>query len=130
MGRGSRSPNSDPFAPARRRLERWRSLRSPGQRIPEELWASALELAREHGVSKTAIALRMDYYSVKKRLESAPTDEDGAEFVEVPLGALLSGSECVVELEDGHGARLRIELKGQATAELASVVLALWQGSR
>jgi hypothetical protein len=50
--------------------------------------------------------------------------------VEVPFDALVSGSECIVELEDGQGARLRIELKGQATSELASVVLALWQGSR
>jgi hypothetical protein len=130
MGSGSRSQSSDPFVSLRRRLERWRSRRSPGQRIPEELWASALELARVHGISKTAIGLRMDYYSVKRRLESVPVVEESAEFVEVPFGALLSGSECIVELEDGHGARLRVELKGQATSELASVVLALWQGSR
>jgi len=129
MSRGSKQRKADPFTATRRKLERWRDRRSPGQRIPEALWAAALSLAREHGTSKTALSLRLDYYSLKKRLEATPAEES-AEFVEVPLGALLSGSECIVELADGQGARLRIELKGQATSELASVVLSLWKGSR
>jgi len=129
MSRRPRGRSADPFATTRRKLERWRDRRAPGERIPEPLWAETCALAAEHGISKTALSLRLDYYSVKKRLEASPPEER-AEFLEVPFGALLSGSECIVELEDGQGARLRIELKGQATSELASVVLALWQGSR
>ena len=40
-----------------RRFERWRSAHTARLPIPERLWAAAVELAREHGVSRTAQAL-------------------------------------------------------------------------
>jgi hypothetical protein len=48
------------LASVRRELERWR--RDPGRRrcISAALWEAAAELAREHGVSRTARELRLD----------------------------------------------------------------------
>jgi hypothetical protein len=96
----------------RLRLERWRKNREHRSPIPEELWASAAELASEYGLAKTARALRLDYYSLKERLKasgqpSAPEANTRPAFVElVPQPPAIS--ECTVELEDPSGARMRI----------------------
>ena len=116
----------------RRDFERWRSSRSRGRQIPDRLWAAAAVLAREHGVSKTASTLGLDYYSLKKRASVAgPVEtEPAAEFLAVPVEALTAAPECVVEIEDGAGACLRVALRGGATREAEAVARALWSASR
>ena len=44
-----------------RLFERWRSAHTARLPIPERLWAAAVELAREQGVSPTAQALHLEY---------------------------------------------------------------------
>ncbi|NQU26069.1 MAG: hypothetical protein HQ567_32690 [Candidatus Nealsonbacteria bacterium] len=53
----------------RQRFERWRRTRKVRSRIPEPLWASAVKLAGRYGTHRTAKALRVDYYALKKRVE-------------------------------------------------------------
>ncbi len=116
---------------ARRRLERWRRRRNRPARIPEDLWALAVELAREHGLAPTARALRLDYYSLKKRLEGGGADRGASAarkvgpFVEVVASELLPPfAEFVVELEDAHGVRMRIQVKGGGVPDLSTLVRA------
>ena len=52
---------------AQRKIEQWRQRHRPRARIPEELWREAAQLACAHGVNRTARALRLDYYALKKR---------------------------------------------------------------
>ena len=126
---GARSTRPDDIERVRRQLEQWRRRRNRGRRIPESLWKAAVKLARRHGVSKTAQALRLDYYAIKKRLETtAPSrpgrEEPGGRFVELPLG--VAGPVCVVEVEEERGARLRLELHGLGAGELTGVVRSVW----
>ena len=58
-----------PFAELRSRLDTWRKSRQRGQCIPEDLWTSASELARLHGLSATASALKLNYYDLQRRLK-------------------------------------------------------------
>ncbi len=116
-------------------FEQWRRHRALGTRIPEALWQAAVEVGHEHGVSKTAQALGLDYYGLKKRLESSPAEGavaplSGSGFVEIPLGRPIAGSECVFELEDSQGARLRVELKGAGPSEVASLARTFWSLAR
>ena len=115
----------DPFFKIRVDLERWRRQREPGGRIPARLWSGAADLAREHGVSKTSTALRLDYYTLKDRLEADTSDSPlgadvrpGGGFVEIPfeIRQPTSVPECVLLLEDARGTRLRIELRGRAAS--------------
>jgi hypothetical protein len=128
--------NRDSLERVQRRFAQWRSQRAPSTRIPEDLWQAAVESGREHGVSKTAKALRLDYYGLKKRLESTPeegqpvTPRSGRGFVEIPLGVPAAGSDYVLELKDVHGARLRVELKGASPAEVESLARAFWSMAR
>jgi len=69
MGRGVAAD----LASVRRRLERWRRTRKKRGRIPEPLWAAAVKVAGRHGVNRTANVLRLDYYSLKDRVECEET---------------------------------------------------------
>ena len=77
--------------------------------IPEPLWASGAEVAREHGVFHTAKVLRLEYGTLKRMAPSArPMAKTAApafvELVAPPTGGL---SECLIELEGRHG-KMRI----------------------
>jgi len=128
MGTSGKARRSSMVA-VRRRLDRWRQQGRPGGRIPEALWAAAVELAREHGVSATARELGLAYYSLRERLEAASDSTGGAaaeprsaEFLEIPLGVLGGRSECRVEFESGDGVRLRVELSGAGLERLSALV--------
>ena len=52
---------------AQERFEQWRSSQTGRRPIPESLWVLASELARQHGVFRTAQVLRLDYNKLKRR---------------------------------------------------------------
>jgi hypothetical protein len=54
-----------------RRLRRWRSSHARRVPFPDALWAAAGELAREHGINRTAKALHLEYGKLKERAEAA-----------------------------------------------------------
>jgi hypothetical protein len=190
---GSRRTDALPASleAARRRFERWRRTRPARSRIPEALWASAVKAAGKHGVHRTAKALRLDYYSLKERVEVAAQGESGrgdathgksgrgdathgksdrnavavlrtsgreaaadgesrggavaargkaaaarggvaagggedgtttsATFVEVMPPVSGGASECILELEDPGGAKMRVHLKGVEAPDLAAL---------
>ena len=124
-----------PLERARRRFERWRRSRSRGTRIPRALWAAAVEAAREYGVSRTASVLRVDYYALKKRLQEQWTPSNDAPmlgelsaFVELAAPAERAMGECLLELEDVDGAKLRVHLKGVAAPDLAALAHSFRRG--
>jgi hypothetical protein len=103
-----------------------------GARIPESLWKLALELAARHGVSRTAIALRVDYYALKKRLDAqTPPRRVGSAaalaFVELPPPSLATAGGCVIEFEKASGAKMRIELRGSQVPDLATLGRSFWE---
>ena len=119
----------------RRRFEAWRRTRKLRSRIPEPLWASAVKLAGRYGIHRTAKALRVDYYALKKRVEGegaaaagkVPAGDAGARFLELPAAAWAGGGECTLELEDAGGAKLRVHLKGFEAPDLAVLSRSFWQ---
>ena len=130
--RRSRSRSSDvacrTLSSVRRDFARWRSQRESGGRIPALLWRAAAGLAGEHGVAKTSRTLGLDYYALKNHVDGAA--EGKPSFVEVALPSLSPAAECRVEVEDGRGTRLRVELRGASVAEVESLARALWSEGR
>ena len=124
----------------RQRWEDWRRTRRTRSWIPESLWATAVRAAAVYGICRTAKALRVDYYALKKRLEqesAGGADRSGenaaATFLELTsptdhgLAAVPVGRcECVVELEDADGAKMRIHLKGAQAPDLAALSRSFW----
>lgn len=114
----------------RRRLEDWRSSHARRARLPEPLWAEAVALARTQGLFQTARALRLDYASLKKRVQRSAAARPGAPpaFVEWIAQAAPNLSECVVELEGPRGGRMRIQWKATAPPDLIGLSRILWGG--
>jgi len=123
---------SPPLEGVRRRFERWRRTRKIGSRIPEPLWSAAVKSAEAHGIHPTAKALGVDYYSLKKRLKkkSASRSRVGsgseAAFVELAAPGQMAVQECILELEDVEGSKMRIHLKGIEAPDLAALSRSLW----
>jgi len=120
----------------RQRLERWRRNRKQRSRIPEELWTAAAELGRRYGLAKTAMALRLDYYSLKERIEAGGDGPGSCQvnvrpaFVELVPQPTTAASECTVELEDPSGVRMRIHLKGTTVPDLTGLSDSFWRMGR
>jgi hypothetical protein len=125
-----------------RRFERWRSAHTARLPIPKRLWAAAVELAREHGVSPTAQALHLEYGKLKRLLESA-TPVAKSQRVKAPARRRLRPiappafmelmptptaglSECVIELQGRRG-KVRIQWKGTTAPDLGGLSRALWE---
>jgi hypothetical protein len=128
-----------------RRLRRWRSSHARRVPFPDALWTAAGELAREHGINRTAKALRLEYGKLKERagapgpakkvVRKAPSATPRHARPPVPATTFMElitprpghSPECRVELEGPRG-RMRVEFKGLATAELVALSRALWDG--
>ena len=101
----------------RRRFERWRRTRKQRSRIPEGLWHAAVQVAGSYGVNKTARALGLDYYELRKRLDAGVSargveKEPIGSFVELVAAAPTVDGECVVEVESAGGTKMRVHLRG------------------
>ena len=118
-----------------RRFLTWRATRPRGQRIPEELWQAATELARIHGLNPIVAALKLNYYDLQRRLHNGYACRDGRPptpvFVEVPPVSLSpsGGEHGLIELVHAGGARLILHRCAAGADELLPLVeLFLWHG--
>jgi len=109
------------------RFQAWRKKREPGSRIPQDLWDMAVGLARTHGVSRTAIVLGVDYYSLRKRVEAAVAKPQSTapSFIELP-SPIRVGKECRFELDNGAGATMRVHLVGYDAADVEALSRSFW----
>jgi len=116
---------------AQRKMEQWRQGHRPRALIPEELWREAAEVACAHGINRTARALRLDYYSLKKRAELAAAEPCGRapEFVEIlPGGMPASRPQCTIEVEEAGGAKMRICLQCPDLPDVLALARVLREG--
>src|SRR5439155_3507891 len=103
--------------------------RGVGSRIPDALWTLAVAAAREHGVNPTAQFLHLDFNHLKKRLAAVPgaarQPRSRAAFVELatPSHPL---SPCTIELENAHGAKLKIHLANPASIDWVALARSFW----
>jgi hypothetical protein len=113
-------------------IEQWRGTRPHRMAMPEPLWILAANLAKQHGLSRVARLLRLDYYSLKEWIESLKQDSRATSvakptFIELPPPLPVTPiSECTIELEHPRGRRMRIHVKGAAMPDLAALSRTLW----
>lgn len=121
----------------RRRLEQWRQRHQAPTPLPESLWSQAVKLAGKYGVSRTARALGVGYYSLKDRVEKEtvasaadnPTRSE-ATFVELSVSPRRGVGECLLEWEDADGGKMRVHLKGGEVPDLVALSRSFWEGRR
>ena len=99
------------------RFALWRQGRKRGERISNALWAAAVSLAEQHGIQRTAQELRVSCDVLNKHIARnvGPTRTAKAvpQFVELfaqPVLNAAPSAECMVEMENGRGGKMRVEL--------------------
>jgi len=126
----TRQPASIPIglSTARHQFDHWRSQQpNKRTRLPKELWSQAVALAQEHGLNKTARALGLKYYSLKKHLDETSADDlmpakTEPDFIELVGGVMTPGSvECTIEWVDGSDVTVRMHIKGAGLSDLTSL---------
>jgi hypothetical protein len=123
--------------PVRCQLEVWRQTRKRREHIPESLWQAMSELARGFGVGRVCRALGVGYHALKERVEDSGkpnrSGSDQVAFVELPMSIPMPAptptrqSECLVELEDGLGAKMTLRLAPGSGTEVLALVQAFWR---
>lgn len=113
------------------RFDLWRKTRKRCSPIPETLWSSAVELAREYGLHRTAQTLRLNYYSLKKRcrlISGAPCRaRRDATFVELLSPGAAGYSACTIEMENAQGGKMKIQVQGLGNPDLAVLSDSFWK---
>jgi len=114
-----------------RQIEQWRRTRPYRMSMPETLWALAANVARQHGLARVARFTRLDYYSLKERIESLERSSSGTSvvkptFIELQPLPVDPVSECTIELEHPRGRRMRIHIKGAPMPDVTTLSRTLW----
>jgi hypothetical protein len=115
------------------RFARWRKSHTGRLPIPDPLWAAAAEMAREHGVFRTAKVLSLEYGKLKRLATASHTGPQRtsrlcappAAFVEL-LAPGTGVAECLIELEGPRG-KMRIQWKGSTAPDLTGLSRGLWE---
>ena len=121
------APVPEPIAQLQRQLDQFRSTQSARTKLPESLWQTAVELARQHGVYSVAHALRLDYMRLKKRLggSGSPTRRSTKPaFVELIAPHPATLEECIIEFESSSGGKMRIQWRAAVPPDWASLLRA------
>ena len=125
MGRRRKTTTKD-LERGKVEFEKWRCTRKKRGAVPERLWRMAVKLARKHGIYQTAKALRVNYESLKKRLNGAGEKQEPTSFVEVvPTDAPIFAGN-LIEIEGARGEKIRIRLSGSEKLDLCELVRGVW----
>ena len=136
------------------KFSRWRRSRTAGERIPVSMWDEVVQVCQEHAPKRVAYKLRVGLATLMRHLERGDQHSPmrGAletEFVEVflsptprpaptadtsvasarampePPAQPAPTPECVVEMENGQGVKMRVQLSGLGLAQLATLCSAM-----
>lgn len=142
MRRGTTEAFEARLETARRAVAAWRVQRRRGTRMPEGLWAEAVSLAAEVGVSPVARILEVGHKTLGERLlersrpAGMPSRSGEVTFVEVtgaPLAGVMTASSgttdpvgSVVELRSRDGSQMVVRLGAKARLDVVGLVHAFW----
>jgi hypothetical protein len=90
-------------------------------------------MAGRYGIHRTARTLRVDYYSLQRRVQEASAAGGSASgagavrtFIQLASPTPTSAGECVLELERPGGEKMRVHLKGVPAPDLAALSQSFW----
>lgn len=108
----------------------WRRTRKRLQPIPEKLWAAAVGLTAQHSISQISKELVVDYSALKRRVrikkKAAAASANPPGFIEVNLEPPAAVSECIVEMQDRLGSKMRMHFRGQTEFDLLHLAKVFW----
>ena len=109
----------------------WRRTRKSPRPIPEKLWVAAVSLTANHSISQISKELILDYTALKKRVPVKKKDSAAKMsppgFIELNFEPPAAVSECIVEMQDILGAKMRMHFRGKTDFDLLELAKAFWR---
>ncbi|WP_321416298.1 hypothetical protein [uncultured Desulfobacter sp.] len=97
------------------------------------MWEQAIALHPKFSISKISTTLSLSYTDLKKRVENKIGEHASSfnnpvpAFMEFDFSSACSPvSECVVEMEDGSGAKMRMCFRGKTDFDLLELGKSFW----
>jgi hypothetical protein len=113
-------------------FEQWRETRkSPREPIPENLWAAAIRLCNQYSINHVSRYLHLSYTTLKKKVQwEKPFPKkkklSSPAFVELDWHGHFPLSECIIEMENVYGSKMKMSFKGRADLDLIELSRAFW----
>ena len=108
----------------------WRRTRKSPRPIPDKLWQAAVSLTATHSISKISKALVLDYSTLKKRVaikkKSTANKTSAPSFIELNLEPPATVSECMVDMQNTLGAKMRMHFRGKPDFDLLELAKVFW----
>ena len=109
----------------------WRATRKHKQRIPDELWKAAAALSDRYTIQQLATTLRLNHTNLRDRIALRAAEERSsiaqeACFLELPPPQTHMASECLVEMENMHGEKMRMHFSGEVSLDLFALSKNFW----
>lgn len=120
------------------KIEIWRKTRDKRRAMPEHLWQAAANLSQQLSIQQVSKTLRLNYGALKSRVypqnKALCADKNAsATFIELGISqktACSSPSQCLVEMQDGCGAKMRMHFHGKTDLDLLELGKAFWTKGR
>ena len=108
----------------------WRRTRKSPRPIPDKLWQAAVSLTATHSISKISKELVLDYGTLKRRVpikkKSTANKTSAPSFIELNLEPPATVSECMVEMQNTLGAKMRMHFRGKPDFNLLELAKVFW----
>ena len=108
----------------------WRRTRKSPRPIPEQLWQAAVSLTATHSISQISKELVLDYNALKRRVttrkKNMAAKMSPADFIELNLEPPATVSECMVEMQNTLGAKMRMHFRGKPDFDLLELAKTFW----
>lgn len=109
----------------------WRKTRKSPRPIPDKLWQAAVSLTATHSISQISKELVLDYNALKRRVptknKNTATKISSPGFIELNLEPPAAVSECIVEMQDNLGAKMRMHIRGKTEFDPVQLAQAFWR---
>ncbi|MCP4139100.1 MAG: hypothetical protein GY755_02225 [Chloroflexi bacterium] len=114
---------------AQQLFENWRKNRTGRPRIPDNLWHTATDLYNIQGINinKITRSLRLNHTALKEKIGdrthpaeiNPPANDESSMFIEIAPSPECS--DCVIEVENQTGVKIRMCFRGRADPALISL---------
>jgi len=113
-------------------FEDWRNTRQKREPIPEALWEAAVRVAQYNPIGRVSRILSINHRELKKRIHTRYGDSlCGADlvagFIEIDSSQLIRPVECIVEMEQPDGARMKMHIKSGNGFNPLELAKEFWQ---
>ena len=116
----------------REHFEEWRRTRKKREPISAQLWEAAESLTKKYTLHEITKTLRLNYQKFNERVQRKEEGKDDshltrAQFLQLTLSNPQSAVECVIEIEDLKGRRMKMSLKGETGGDMLEWAKQMWE---